>query len=44
MYVYLFVKQDALDTYMKLPHKHYNTGWVLSQVILVAQIANSGLL
>ncbi|CAI0628672.1 unnamed protein product [Linum tenue] len=24
--------QDALDAYMKLPHKHYNTGWVLSQV------------
>ncbi|KAF2285228.1 hypothetical protein GH714_039056 [Hevea brasiliensis] len=23
---------DALDIYMKLPHKHYNTGWVLSQV------------
>ncbi|XP_051147998.1 cell division cycle protein 27 homolog B isoform X2 [Andrographis paniculata] len=24
--------QDALDTYTKLPPKHYNTGWVLSQV------------
>lgn len=24
--------QDALETYMKLPHKHYNTGWILSQV------------
>ncbi|CAI0425557.1 unnamed protein product [Linum tenue] len=24
--------QDALDAYMKLPYKHYNTGWVLSQV------------
>ncbi|GAB4858266.1 Cell division cycle protein 27 B, variant 2 [Ancistrocladus abbreviatus] len=24
--------QDALDIYRKLPHKHYNTGWVLSQV------------
>ncbi|KAJ6993859.1 cell division cycle protein 27 [Populus alba x Populus x berolinensis] len=24
--------QDALDVYMKLPHKHYNTGWVLCQV------------
>ncbi|KAJ4837287.1 Cell division cycle protein 27 B [Turnera subulata] len=24
--------QDALDAYMKLPHKHYNTGWVLCQV------------
>ncbi|GAV89763.1 TPR_2 domain-containing protein/Apc3 domain-containing protein/TPR_11 domain-containing protein [Cephalotus follicularis] len=24
--------QDALDVYLKLPHKHYNTGWVLSQV------------
>ncbi|KAI5667806.1 hypothetical protein M9H77_17659 [Catharanthus roseus] len=24
--------QDALDVYVKLPHKHYNTGWVLSQV------------
>ncbi|CBI28012.3 hypothetical protein VitviT2T_016470 [Vitis vinifera] len=24
--------QDALDVYMKLPHKHYNTGWVLSQI------------
>ncbi|KAG5026559.1 hypothetical protein JHK82_022456 [Glycine max] len=29
---YLYRCQDALDTYMKLPHKHYNTGWVLSQV------------
>lgn len=25
--------QDALDVYVKLPHKHYNTGWVLSQVM-----------
>ncbi|CAK7337471.1 unnamed protein product [Dovyalis caffra] len=24
--------QDALDVYMKLSHKHYNTGWVLCQV------------
>ncbi|KAI8560277.1 hypothetical protein RHMOL_Rhmol04G0242800 [Rhododendron molle] len=24
--------QDALDAYLKLPHKHYDTGWVLSQV------------
>ncbi|KAJ8750661.1 hypothetical protein K2173_015842 [Erythroxylum novogranatense] len=24
--------QDALDVYMKLPPKHYNTSWVLSQV------------
>lgn len=24
--------QDALDAYLKLPQKHYNTGWVLSQV------------
>uniref|UniRef100_A0A5B6ZD50 Putative CDC27 family protein isoform 1 n=1 Tax=Davidia involucrata TaxID=16924 RepID=A0A5B6ZD50_DAVIN len=24
--------QDALDVYLKLPHKHYNTGWVLTQV------------
>ncbi|XP_042033719.1 cell division cycle protein 27 homolog B-like [Salvia splendens] len=24
--------QDALSIYMKLPQKHYNTGWVLSQV------------
>ncbi|KAL0415416.1 UNVERIFIED_CONTAM: Cell division cycle protein 27B [Sesamum latifolium] len=24
--------QDALDIYIKLPQKHYNTGWVLSQV------------
>ncbi|KDO66522.1 hypothetical protein CISIN_1g004340mg [Citrus sinensis] len=24
--------KDALDVYLKLPHKHYNTGWVLSQV------------
>ncbi|KAF7822341.1 cell division cycle protein 27-like protein B-like isoform X1 [Senna tora] len=28
----LYRCQDALETYMKLPHKHYNTGWVLSQV------------
>ncbi|KAK6120461.1 hypothetical protein DH2020_045798 [Rehmannia glutinosa] len=24
--------QDALNIYLKLPQKHYNTGWVLSQV------------
>ncbi|XP_073310337.1 cell division cycle protein 27 homolog B-like [Primulina huaijiensis] len=24
--------KDALDVYIKLPQKHYNTGWVLSQV------------
>ncbi|KAL9682272.1 hypothetical protein QQ045_014067 [Rhodiola kirilowii] len=24
--------QDALDIYLQLPQKHYNTGWVLSQV------------
>ncbi|KAF7851880.1 hypothetical protein BT93_L2025 [Corymbia citriodora subsp. variegata] len=24
--------QDALDIYSRLPHRHYNTGWVLSQV------------
>ncbi|KAG6668154.1 hypothetical protein I3843_01G142500 [Carya illinoinensis] len=24
--------QEALDVYLKLPHQHYNTGWVLSQV------------
>ncbi|KAE8038945.1 hypothetical protein FH972_011406 [Carpinus fangiana] len=24
--------QEALDVYLKLPQKHYNTGWVLSQV------------
>ncbi|CDY35917.1 hypothetical protein BRARA_G00104 [Brassica rapa] len=29
---YMYKCQEALDTYMKLPHKHYNTGWVLSQV------------
>ncbi|KAK6236374.1 Tetratricopeptide repeat 1 - like 10 [Theobroma cacao] len=28
----LYRCQDALDTYLKLPHKHYNTSWVLSQV------------
>ncbi|KAF5952352.1 hypothetical protein HYC85_010296 [Camellia sinensis] len=28
----LYRCQDALDAYLKLPHKHYNTGWVLSQV------------
>ncbi|KAH8505221.1 hypothetical protein Peur_045335 [Populus x canadensis] len=28
----LYRCQDALDVYMKLPHKHYNTGWVLCQV------------
>ncbi|KAF2531388.1 hypothetical protein F2Q70_00029066 [Brassica cretica] len=29
---YMYKCQEALDTYMNLPHKHYNTGWVLSQV------------
>ncbi|KAF8031265.1 hypothetical protein BT93_D0458 [Corymbia citriodora subsp. variegata] len=28
----LYRCQDALDVYSRLPHKHYNTGWVLSQV------------
>ncbi|GMH08987.1 hypothetical protein Nepgr_010827 [Nepenthes gracilis] len=28
----LYRCQDALDIYQKLPHQHYNTGWVLSQV------------
>lgn len=28
----LYKSQDALDVYVKLPQKHYNTGWVLSQV------------
>nr|XP_023877762.1 cell division cycle protein 27 homolog B [Quercus suber] len=28
----LYRCQEALDVYLKLPHKHYNTGWVLSQV------------
>ncbi|KAK7266697.1 hypothetical protein RIF29_19347 [Crotalaria pallida] len=28
----LYRCQDALDTFLKLPHNHYNTGWVLSQV------------
>ncbi|GMI81269.1 HOBBIT [Hibiscus trionum] len=28
----LYRCQDALDTYLRLPHKHYNTGWVLSQI------------
>ncbi|KAK7271765.1 hypothetical protein RJT34_27937 [Clitoria ternatea] len=28
----LYKCQDALDTYLKLPQRHYNTGWVLSQV------------
>ncbi|KAL0654874.1 hypothetical protein Bca4012_075458 [Brassica carinata] len=28
---YMYKCQEALDTYMNLPHKHYNTGWVLSQ-------------
>ncbi|KAF9617955.1 hypothetical protein IFM89_039248 [Coptis chinensis] len=28
----LYRCQDALDTYSKLSHKQYNTGWVLSQV------------
>ncbi|CAI8584686.1 unnamed protein product [Vicia faba] len=28
----LYRCQDALETYLKLPYKHYNTGWVLSQV------------
>lgn len=32
-FIVSLVLQEALDTYMKLPHKHYNTGWVLSQVI-----------
>ncbi|XP_016558908.1 cell division cycle protein 27 homolog B isoform X2 [Capsicum annuum] len=27
----LYRCQDALDAYNKLPHKHYHTGWVLSQ-------------
>jgi hypothetical protein len=25
--------QEALDVYLKLPQKQYNTGWVLSQVV-----------
>ncbi|XWS17325.1 hypothetical protein CRYUN_Cryun33cG0057600 [Craigia yunnanensis] len=28
----LFKCQDALDTYLRLPHRHYNTSWVLSQI------------
>ncbi|XP_061362082.1 cell division cycle protein 27 homolog B-like [Gastrolobium bilobum] len=28
----LYRCQDALDICLKLPHKHYNTGWVLSLV------------
>ncbi|GMI92728.1 HOBBIT [Hibiscus trionum] len=28
----LYRCQDALDTYLRLPHKHYNTGWVMSQI------------
>ncbi|CAH9055565.1 unnamed protein product [Cuscuta epithymum] len=28
----LYRCRDALDMYNKLPHKHYNTGWVLSQI------------
>ncbi|XP_019442777.1 PREDICTED: cell division cycle protein 27 homolog B-like [Lupinus angustifolius] len=28
----LYRCQDALDTYLKLPLDHYNTGWVLRQV------------
>ncbi|KAJ7969551.1 Cell division cycle protein 27 like B [Quillaja saponaria] len=28
----LYRCQDALDVYLKLPYKQYNTGWVLSQV------------
>ncbi|GFY92020.1 CDC27 family protein [Actinidia rufa] len=28
----LYRCQDALDAYLKLPNKQYNTGWVLSQV------------
>ncbi|KAJ1435441.1 Tetratricopeptide-like helical domain superfamily [Sesbania bispinosa] len=28
----LTLLRDALHTYLKLPHKHYNTGWVLSQI------------
>ncbi|KAK2965292.1 hypothetical protein RJ640_004161 [Escallonia rubra] len=33
----MYKSQDALDVYLKLPHKHYNTGWVLSQVTTSAQ-------
>ena len=32
----LLLGQDALDVYVKLPQKQYNTGWVLSQVSLLA--------
>ncbi|XP_027188526.1 cell division cycle protein 27 homolog B-like isoform X2 [Cicer arietinum] len=28
----LYRCQDALEAFQKLPYKHYNTGWVLSQV------------
>ncbi|XVF34902.1 hypothetical protein REPUB_Repub18cG0098300 [Reevesia pubescens] len=28
----LYRCQDALDTFLRLPHRHYNTSWVLSQV------------
>ncbi|KAE8670799.1 Cell division cycle protein 27-like protein B [Hibiscus syriacus] len=28
----LYRCQDALDAYLRLPHKHYNTGWVMSQI------------
>ncbi|XVF88611.1 hypothetical protein PTKIN_Ptkin19aG0064900 [Pterospermum kingtungense] len=28
----LYRCQDALDAYLRLPHRHYNTSWVLSQV------------
>ncbi|CAH1448650.1 unnamed protein product [Lactuca virosa] len=28
----LYRCQDALDVFLQLPHKQYNTGWVLSQV------------
>ncbi|PPR84022.1 hypothetical protein GOBAR_AA36694 [Gossypium barbadense] len=28
----LYRCQDALDTYLRLPHRHYNTSWVLSQI------------
>ncbi|ESQ46209.1 hypothetical protein EUTSA_v10000671mg, partial [Eutrema salsugineum] len=31
--LYMYRCKEALDTYMKLPHRHYNTGWVLSQVV-----------
>ncbi|RDX61912.1 Cell division cycle protein 27-like B, partial [Mucuna pruriens] len=34
----LYRCQDALDTYLKLPQKHYNTGWVLSQKLIVSLV------